>query len=71
MLNVLEDFGGFSGSIIMVFGFLMSFYAERFYQDSISGEIPLEAGSFSAQTKRNAGTFFQKFSSPPPVAAGE
>ena len=33
LFNILEDFGGFSGSVIMVFSFLMSFYSERFYQD--------------------------------------
>ena len=36
IFNILEDFGGFSGSIIMVFSFLMSFYSECVYQDSIS-----------------------------------
>ena len=41
LFNILEDFGGFSGSIIMVFGFLMSFYTERVYQDSISQELPM------------------------------
>ena len=31
VFNILEDFGGFSGSIVMVFSFLMSFYSERVY----------------------------------------
>ena len=36
LFNVLEDFGGFTGSVIMVLSFLMSFYSERVYLDSIS-----------------------------------
>ena len=62
IFNILEDFGGFSGSIIMVFRFLMSFYSEWVYQDSISNELPLQAKSFSERTRHNASSFLRKFS---------
>ena len=64
LFNILEDFGGFTGSIVMVFSFLMSFYSERVYKDSISRELPMQATSFSTRTRHNASTFFEKFSTP-------
>ena len=63
LFKILEDVGGFTGSIIMVFSFLMSFYSERLYLDSISRELPLQATNFSERTKNNARTFLRKFSS--------
>ena len=68
LFNILEDFGGFSGSIIMVFKFLMSFYTKRVYQDSISQELPVQAKSLSDRTRHNASAFLQKFSN---QAAGD
>ena len=64
LFNILEDFGGFTGSIVMVFSFLMSFYSELVYKDSISGELPLQASSFSDKTRQNVSTFIQKFAGP-------
>ena len=52
LFNLLEDFGGFTGSIIMVFSFLISDYRERLYQNSISQELPLKNTKFSAQTRQ-------------------
>jgi hypothetical protein len=31
VLDLLGDFGGFNGSIIMIFGFGLSFYVEMMY----------------------------------------
>lgn len=49
--NLLEDFGGFTGSIIMVSSFIMSFYSERMYLKSIAQQRPLETASFDSQVK--------------------
>lgn len=60
IFNLLEDFGGFTGSIVMVFSFVMSFYSERMYQDSISKERPLQSASFSPDIKRMTRTLFHR-----------
>ena len=64
LFNLLEDFGGFTGSIIMVFSLIVSGYSERMYQDSISRELPLQKNRFPSGVRDEFMSFLQKFQSP-------
>ena len=41
LFDLLGDFGGFNGSVVMIIGFVITAYSARMYQDQIAREIPL------------------------------
>lgn len=59
--NLLEDFGGFIGSLIMLCNLFVSSYSQLVYENSISRELTLQTSTFSAQSKSKSNAFVQKF----------
>ena len=61
-MQLLGDFGGFNGSIMMISGFLMSFYSSAMFKDSISKEIPVQSDTPSHKVRQHIRNLRQKFS---------
>ena len=54
ILDLLGDFGGFNGSLTMIFGFFMSYYAELMYKAITSQEFGIsKIDSLEENKKRN------------------
>ena len=49
MLDLLGDFGGFNGSLAIIFGFALSYYAELMYQSTTSHEFGIPTDTLGAQ----------------------
>ena len=43
ILDLLGDFGGFNGSLAMIFGFFLSYYSDWMYQATTSHEFSISS----------------------------
>ena len=62
LFDLLGDFGGFNGSVLMILSSLMTAYSARIYRDQIAREIPLQRKNFSHSTKQEIWRLRRKLS---------
>ena len=63
VLDLLGDFGGFNGSVFMLFSFVTTAYSSKMYRNQISQEIPIQRKKLRQGTKQAIVRFRSKFSS--------